>query len=420
MNKTDLIADRFKQFVMPTYAPRMALVRGRGTKVWDADGKVYLDMAAGIAVMNVGYAHPTVVSAVQEQAAKLMHVSNLYYIENQTLLAERLSHIGLKGKCFFCNSGAEANEAQIKLARLWGHAEGRYEIITMRNSFHGRTLGAMAATGQSKVQKGFEPMPDGFAYADFNDVASVGAQVNERTVAVLVEAVQGEGGVVPATVEFMKGLRALCDEKNLLLLCDEVQCGMGRTGQWFAYQNFGIAPDCFSLAKSLGSGFPIGAIVSSPKLSNVFQPGKHASTFGGNPLACAAALATLDVIQTEGLLERAEEKGTLLREGMESFAEQFPHVKGVRGMGLMLGLVCDTPVKPLVDKLAEMGLLTIATAENVVRFLPPLTVKDEELEEVFDILADALADWHAELDGTPEEAAPAAAETPAAAGAAQA
>jgi acetylornithine/N-succinyldiaminopimelate aminotransferase len=405
MSTTQDIAETFNQYVMPTYAPEVALVKGKGTKVWDADGKVYLDFVAGIAVLNVGYSHPTFVQAVQKQVAELVHVSNLYLCENQAVLAKRLSELSLNGKSFFCNSGAEANEGLIKLARLWGHDDGKYEVICMKGSFHGRTLATAAATGQEKVQKGFEPMPDGFVHAEYNNIESVKALVNEKTVAVMLEAVQGEGGVVPADEQFMKDVRVLCDEKNLLMLCDEVQCGLGRTGEWFGYQAYGVEPDAFSLAKALGSGYPIGAVVSGPKLADVFQPGKHASTFGGTPLACAAALATLDIIEAEGLVKRAAEKGALLREGLEAFVEKYEHVTGVRGRGLMLGLVLDQDAKDLTTSLAEIGLLTIATAGNVVRFLPPLTVQDDELEEALDILDDCLAEMHGSAEEAAEEAA---------------
>ncbi|MBA4387606.1 MAG: aspartate aminotransferase family protein [Verrucomicrobia bacterium] len=397
MNKTDAgkVKELYGKYVMQTYfPPKLVLVKGKGTKVWDSDGKVYMDFISGISVVNVGHSHPKVVDAIQKQAAVLTHSSNLYYNENQAVLAELLSEVSMKGKCFFCNSGAEANEGQIKLARLWGHEKGKYEIICMKNSFHGRTLATAAATGQDKVKKGFEPMPEGFVHAEFNNLESVAALVNEKTVAVLLEAVQGEGGVIPATQEFMAGVRALCDEKGLLMLCDEVQCGMGRTGKWFAFQDYGVEPDAFSLAKALGNGYPIGAVVCSPKLADVFKPGNHASTFGGTPLACAAAVATINVIETEKLLERATNAGELFAEGLRAFIDRFEHVKEVRGKGLMLGMVLDQPAKPLVDAMAEMGLLTLATAEKVVRFLPPLNVTDNELEEALDIIEDALSEIH--------------------------
>jgi acetylornithine/N-succinyldiaminopimelate aminotransferase len=398
MSKTEDIAETFNQYVMPTYTPKIALTRGKGTKVWDADGKVYLDFIAGISVLNTGHSHPAVVGAIQEQAETLVHVSNLYYTENQARLAEKLSSLSLKGKCFFANSGAEANEGLIKLARLWGHDQGKYEIICMNDSFHGRTLATAAATGQEKVRKGFEPMPDGFVHADFNDLDSVKALVNEKTVAVMVEAVQGEGGIITADMDFVQGLRELCDDKDILLLCDEVQCGLGRTGYMFGYQAYGIEPDAFSLAKSLGSGYPIGAVVGGPKLADVFQPGNHASTFGGTPLACAAAIATLEVIEGEALVSHAKASGDTFAQGLQELVDKYEHAESVRGRGLMLGLVLDQPAKELCDQLAEIGLLALATAGNVVRFLPPLNVKEDEIEEALEILDDCLDEMHGESE----------------------
>ncbi len=391
MSKNSDIADLCNRYLMNTYSQSIPIVRGEGCRVWDAQGMQYLDFTAGIAVQNVGHAHPAVVKAVQDQMATLNHCSNLFYNANEGLLAKRLVELsGLGGKAFFCNSGAEANEALIKLARLYGHESGRFEVITMVNSFHGRTLATAAATGQSKVQEGYDPLPLGFAYAEFNDIDSVREQVNDRTVAVLVECVQGEGGVLPIDPEFMQGLRALCDEKDLLLLCDEVQCGMGRTGSWFAWQGTGVRPDAFSLAKAIAGGIPMGAIVSNAKLADVFTPGKHASTFGGNPLACAAALAVLDTIEKEGLLARAKEAGEKLREGLAPLVEKFEQVLDVRGVGLMCGLVLDGPAKEVVDRCREFGLLACVAGGNVVRLVPPLTVKDAEIEEAVEMLGDAL------------------------------
>jgi len=393
MSKTSDIIQQFDEHVIPSYARRpIVFVKGKGAKLWDADGKVYLDFLAGISVLNVGHSHPAVVEAICRQAGLLTHVSNLYYTENQGRLAQALAGLALGGKCFFCNSGAEANEALIKLARLWGHEKNRFEIITMKNSFHGRTLATLTATGRDKVQKGFDPLPSGFVHAKFNDLESVKEAVTARTAAILVEAVQGEGGVIPAEAEFMQGLRALCDEKDLLLLCDEVQCGMGRTGKWFAFQHFDVEPDAFALAKALGSGFPIGAIVTNAKLADVFQPGKHASTFGGTPLACAAALATLQVIEQENLLQHASDLGARFKKGLLALKDKYEHVKDVRGLGLMLGLVLDVPARPLEDKLLDMGLIALATGERVLRFLPPLTVKPSEVDEALDMIDDSCAE----------------------------
>jgi predicted acetylornithine/succinylornithine family transaminase len=390
MSKSADIAALFNQYVMHTYSPSVTLTSGHGCKVRDADGKTYLDFTAGIAVLNVGHTHAKVVKTVQDQAAALIHSSNLFYTPNQALLAQRLSKLSLGGKCFFCNSGAEANEAMVKLARLWGHEKGKFEVITMRNSFHGRTLAMCAATGQSKVQKGFDPLPLGFAHAAFNDLESVRGLVNARTVAVMVEAVQGEGGLIPATPEFMTGVRKLCDEKGLLMLCDEIQCGMGRTGHWFGWQKYGIKPDAFTLAKSLASGVPMGALVAAPSLSDVFHPGNHASTFGGNPLACATALAVIDVIEEEGLVKRAGEAGALFREGLQALVDKYEKAVEVRGEGLMIGLVVEGPAKDVVTACREMGLLCCTAGENVVRFLPPLNAKDDELEEALEMVGDAL------------------------------
>lgn len=408
MSTGEEIKDLYSKYVMPTYSQDLVLVRGKGSKVWDADGKVYLDFLAGISVLNVGHCHPTVVEAIRKQAGELVHVSNLYFTENQAKLAQKLSDLSMGGKVFFCNSGAEANEGMIKFARLWGHEKGKYEIVCMRNSFHGRTLATAAATGQDKVKKGFDPMPEGFVYADLNDIQSVENAITDKTVGVMVEAVQGEGGILSADDEFMQALRALCDSRELLLLCDEVQCGMARTGDWFAFQASGVKPDVFSLAKALGSGYPIGAVVSSPELGDTFHPGNHASTFGGTPLACAAALATIQVIEKEGLRARAKQMGDLFAEGLDGFVESFEHVTGVRARGLMVGLVLDQPAKPLADALVDMGLLCVATAGNVVRFLPPLNVKESELEEALDMIHDCLEEWH----GVAEDEEPAEAEAP--------
>ena len=400
MSKSTDIAALFDQYVMHTYSPTATLTSGTGCKVRDPDGKTYLDFTAGIAVHNVGHCHHKVVKAVHDQVATLGHCSNLFYNVNQALLAQRLSKLSLNGKCFFCNSGAEANEAMIKLARLHGHEKGKYEIVTMQNSFHGRTLATLAATGQTKVQKGFDPLPIGFAYAEFNNLESVKAALNERTVAVMLEAVQGEGGVVPATEEFMVGVRKLCDEKGLLMLCDEVQCGMGRTGKWFAWQNYPVKPDAFTLAKALADGIPMGALVASPALSDVFKPGNHASTFGGNPVSSAAALAVMDVIEEEALVKHAEDFGKLFLEGLTVFVEKYKQVLEVRGKGLMVGMVVEGSAKEVVDACRDMGLLCCVAGEHVVRFLPPLNIKENDLEEALEMIGDALD----QLFPEPEEA----------------
>ncbi len=398
MSKSEEIISLHVKYVMPTYAPGLALVKGRGAKVWDADGNAYLDFLAGIAVTNVGHCHPRLVRAIKRQAGRLMHVSNLFYNEMQPRLAQALSKRSLNGKCFFCNSGAEANEALIKLARLWGHDEGRYEIITMRNSFHGRTLATLTATGQAKVKKGFDPLPEGFALADYNDLESVRSAVTDKTVAVLVEAVQGEGGVRPARPDFIKGLAALCKRKNLLLFFDEVQCGMGRTGNWFGFQRYDVEPDAISLAKGLGGGFPIGAIVASPKLADVFQPGTHATTFGGTPLASAAGLAVLEIIEDEGLLKNATKMGDVFMEGLKKVAAKYSFIREVRGAGLMVGLVLNEPAKELETILQKHALIALATADTVIRFLPPLNVTTAEVRRAVRMVDKACAEWQTRLN----------------------
>lgn len=394
---TKEIAELQHAHMMSTYAPGLALVEGTGTFVWDAEGNEYLDFVSGIAVTNIGHCHPKMVQAVQDQVETLVHVSNLYFNEKQPQLAEALaSRSGLPGaKCFFCNSGAEANEGLIKLARLWGSEKGKFEIITMRQSFHGRTLATLTATGQEKVKAGFGPLPEGFVHANFNDLQSVADAITSRTTAVLVEALQGEGGVISAEPEFLSGLRALCDEKDILLLCDEVQCGMGRTGKWFGFQNYDIQPDAFSLAKGLGNGFPIGALVAGKKLADIFQPGHHATTFGGTPLACTAALSVIQVIEEEDLLANTAMMGGCFTEGLCEIAMKHKQwIAGVRGRGLMLGLVLDVPALPLQKKLQEKGLLTLATAGNVLRLLPPLNVSQAEIDQALKWMREACAELH--------------------------
>ena len=386
------ILDLYTAKVMPTYAPTVAIASGKGITVRDADGRSYYDFTSGIGVQAVGYGNKDVTEAIQGQAAALTHCSNLFVNAPETLLAAKLVELsGLGGKVFFCNSGAEANEAALKLARKWGHANGgRYEVVTFRQGFHGRTLATVAATAQAWCQEGYDPLPVGFAYADYNDLESVKAAVNEKTVAILLEAVQGEGGVTPATDEFMKGVRALCDEKNLLMIVDEVQTGMGRTGTWFAWQGYGVQPDLFTCAKALGGGLPMGALVSNAKLADVFTPSSHASTFGGNPVAAAAANAVIAVIEKEGLLANATKVGALLKEALQSFVDKYDKVLEVRGKGLMLGLVVDGDAKEVVDALAGQGLLALTAGPHVVRFLPPLCLGEDDLEDAVDMISDAL------------------------------
>ena len=379
-------------YQMNTYARTATIVRGKGSRVFNPKGNQYLDFTSGISVVNLGHAHPAVVEAIKAQAETIVHTSNLFYSEPVGRLARKLHEVGLGGKCFLCNSGAEANEAMIKLARLWGSQNGgRYEIVCMRGSFHGRTMGTLSATGQSKVQKGFDPLLPGFAFASFNDLESVKAAVTDKTVAVMLECVQGEGGCLPATEEFVQGVRALCDEKGLLMLCDEIQCGMGRTGAMWAFEHYGVKPDAFTAAKSLGGGLPLGALVASPALSGVFTPGSHGSTFGGNPVACAASLAVFKVYEDEKIVEHAAEYGELFRKGLEAFVEKYDQVLEVRGKGLLLGLVLKDPdAQKVQDELRMGGLLACVAGPHVVRFLPPLNMTESDLEEGLEMIGDAL------------------------------
>ena len=395
---TEEVKKLYERYLMPTYSPSVVIAKAKGSRVYDASGKQYYDMTSGIGVHNVGHCTEGVVAAVQSQVAKLGHCSNLFINEPQALLAKKLVEIsGLDGKVFFCNSGAEANEAAIKLARKWGAANGgRYEVVTMRNSFHGRTLATVTATGQAWCQEGYEPLPVGFNYADFNDIDSVKAAVSDKTVAIMVEAVQGEGGVNPATEEFMAGVRALCDEKNLIMICDEVQCGMGRTGKWWGWQNYSVQPDLFTVAKSIADGVPMGVLVSNAKYADVFTPSSHASTFGGNPLASAAALAVIKIIEDEKLLDAAAKKGVLLQEALKAFASKHEQILDVRGLGLMVGMVVDGDPKVVVEKFRDYGLLALTAGGNVVRFLPTLSMSEKHLEEAVDMMADALNELYGE------------------------
>ncbi|MHB0913613.1 MAG: acetylornithine transaminase [Armatimonadota bacterium] len=374
-------------YVMHTYARQpIVLVRGDGMKVWDADGKEYLDFLAGIAVNGLGHAHPVLVSAISEQAARLMHVCNLYYVPEQPALAKRLVELSGLGKVFFANSGAEANEAAIKLARKW--AQGRYEIITAQGSFHGRTFGAVTATAQPKYHQGFEPMLPGFTYVPYNDLSALADAVTERTCAVMLEPIQGESGVKPASLEYLQGVRRLCDERNLLLILDEVQTGLGRTGLWFGHQHYGVKPDIMTLAKTLGGGFPIGACLATKSVAEAFVPGNHASTFGGNPLACAAALATLTVMEQDRLVENAAEVGGYFMDRLRSLHEE---ITEVRGKGLMIGIELSGGNAPSVAaRCLSMGLIVNTIGEKVIRFLPPLIAKKEHVDIALGVLEEAV------------------------------
>ncbi|CAN6133531.1 ArgD Ornithine/acetylornithine aminotransferase [Methylophilaceae bacterium] len=383
--------------LMNTYMRQpVTFTKGEGVWLWDTAGEKYLDALAGVAVNGLGHAHPKLVAAISEQAAKLIHVSNIYHIAEQDALADKLCAISGMDKVFFCNSGCEANEASIKLARLYGHNKGigNPEIIVMDKSFHGRTMATLSATGNRKVQAGFEPLVSGFIRVPYDDVDAVKqvASSNPNVVAILVEPVQGEGGInIPKdSSAYLETLRQICDAHGWLLMVDEVQTGIGRTGTWFAYQHTAIVPDVMSLAKGLGSGVPIGACLAKGKAAEVFVYGKHGSTFGGNPLACAASLATLAAIEDEGLCAHAEKMGDLIRLGFQSAFADTPAVKVVRNAGLMIGIELDRPCGELVKMALEAKLLINVTADKVVRLLPPLVIKQDEAHELVKRLSEVI------------------------------
>jgi acetylornithine/N-succinyldiaminopimelate aminotransferase len=391
-------AEMYDAHVLKNY-PRQAvtLVRGRGTKVWDDQGNAYLDFSSGIAVSSLGHCHPHWVAAVQRQAGELNHTSNLFRHPNQGELARRLVGYAGPGRVFFCNSGAEADEVMIKLSRLHGMrksgVEGRcIRVVCAKNSFHGRMFGGMSATPKESVQRGFRPLVPGFVFGELNNLESFQGLVDDDTSAIFVETIQGDGGINPCTREFLVGLRRLCDERNLLLMMDEVQCGAGRTGKFFAFEHMGVRADAIAMAKGLGGGFPIGAMWVGERAADLFQPGMHGSTFGGTPLACAAALAVLDVIEGEGLLAHvARESGPWIRE-LGRMAEDFPaHVLGVRGLGFLVGIQMASDSAPFTTALRERGLLTAPAGINVIRLLPPLNASAEELARSVEIYREVLA-----------------------------
>lgn len=389
-----------RKYILHTYnrKPKTTplLVKGKGTLVWDEEGKEYLDFVGGLAVNGLGHAFQPAIDAAWRQMQKIIHTSNLFYTEPQIRLARLLVENSAGDKVFFCNSGAEANEAAIKLARKYAKTHlspEKYEIITAYNSFHGRTMATLTATGQDKFHKGFEPLLPGFLYAEFNNLDSFLARVSEYTCAIMVEPVQGEGGVHVASREFLQGLRQLCDEKGLLLIFDEVQSGMGRTGRLFAYECYGVAPDIFTLAKSLGGGLPIGAMLCTDRVAAGFAPGDHASTFGGNPVACAAAEAVLNAMLGEGFLEEVAEKGLYFKQELKRLQEKHPSlVREVRGLGLIVGMELAQKGRLAQEICLKKGLLVNCIGDTVLRFLPPLNVKKEEINRAVEILGEALAE----------------------------
>ncbi len=381
--------------IMNTYARQpVAFVRGEGSWLWDEAGKRYLDGVCGIAVTSLGHSHPKVVAAICDQAQRLVHTSNLYRILRQEELAERLARLSGMEEAFFCSSGAEANEAAIKLARLYGHGRGvdSPAVVVMEKAWHGRTLATLSATGSRKAQAGFEPLMGGFVRVPYNDLAAIEqvAHSNRNIVAVLVEMLQGEGGVNVADLDYVRALRALCSAQGWLFMVDEVQCGVGRTGTWFGFQHAGVAPDVITLAKGLGSGVPIGACLGAGRATGVFGPGSHGATFGGGPLACAAAIATLQTIEEEGLLERSQTTSARIRNRLRERLESLAALREIRGRGMMLGIELDRACSNVVDRCRAQGVLVNVTADNVVRLLPPLNMKEDEADLLVDTVCAAI------------------------------
>jgi len=392
--KTEELMVRSNKYIIGTYRRQpVVLVKGSGARVWDSDGKEYLDFVAGIAVCSLGHSNPKVVAALQRQAELLTHVSNLYYTEPQIRLAGMLVENSFADKVFFCNSGAEANEAAIKLARKYAYDNlkgDRYEIITMRGSFHGRTLAAITATAQEKFHVGFAPLPEGFRYVPFNDVRALEKAIRKKTCAVMVEPIQGESGVQMPSPAYLKGVRQICNDRGLLLILDEVQTGMGRTGKLFAHEHFGIKPDIMTLAKALGNGYPLGALLTTDQVASAFGPGTHASTFGGNPLGMAAGIAVLRALLEDGILDNCREVGAYLRERLGELKKKHFMIQEVRGMGLMVGMDLTIDGAAIVQRCLERGLLINCACEHILRFVPPLTISRDDVDRAVEILDEAL------------------------------
>ena len=391
---TQSLIERAQKVIMPTYSRYpIALESGDGSYLTDVNGKKYLDFVAGIAVDCLGHNNPGLKAAIAEQCGKIMHVSNLYWTEPQVEAAELLVKASGLDKVFFCNSGAEANEAALKMARLYAKqfkSTEAVEIIAMEHSFHGRTYGAISATGQPKYQKGLEPLLPGILHVPFNDLDALKAAVSPKTCAILMEPIQGEGGIYPADPNYIKAVRKLCDDENILLIFDEVQSGIGRSGKFFAYQHYGIKPDIVCMAKGIAGGFPMGGIVATDKASQVFVPGTHASTFGGNPLAAAASRYVLKTITADGFLDEVAEKGNYLRKKLEALQAKHANIEEVRGMGLMLGVALSTPVGDVIQRAMDQGLLLVGAGGVAVRFVPPLTVSKEEIDKAVEIFDQSL------------------------------
>lgn len=393
MNKTEALAARGAKVVMNTYSRfPIAFDRGKGVYVWDTDGKKYLDFVAGIAVNSLGHGSEKLAKNIAEQAMKLIHVSNLYYTEPQITLAEMICEHSDFDKVFFCNSGAESIEAALKICRKYATMKGKpgRDIITMEHSFHGRTYGAVTATGQEKYHKGLEPMLPDVNHVPFNNIKALKAAVNENTCGIFLEPIQGEGGIHPADKEYLKAVRALCDEKDIVLVFDEIQCGVGRSGELFAYQALGVKPDAATFAKGLAGGVPIGALMTTDKLAQAFQPGDHASTFGGNSLATSAGTVVMDELFNNGVLENVRAQGEYLTSKLMELKDKYDIITDVRGMGLMQGIELSIPASPVVADSIENGLLLVGAGTNVIRFVPALIIKKEEIDEAMAILEKAL------------------------------
>lgn len=391
MNETERIIREHDQFVLRTYTRNpVVAARGKGSWIWDPEGKKYLDFFPGWGVSSLGHCHPKVVAAVRGQAGKLLHMPNNFYNKLAGELARLIIEKSFPGRVFFGNSGAEANEGAIKLARRFGEPRGRFEILTMKSSFHGRTLTTVTATGQEKYHSGFGPLPPGFRYLPFNDIAALREAVSDKTVAVMLELVQGEGGVRPASEEYVREVREICDRNNLLMIVDEVQTGMGRTGDYFAFQGYGIAPDLMTLAKALGGGLPIGALVVREEFAGILTPGTHASTFGGSPVVCAAALAVFAAMEEEDIIGNVREMGDYLRKQLEGLRSDFPLIKEVRGRGLMLGMELDREGKGIVDRCLARGMIVNCTAGSVLRVMPACNITAKEIDRAVEILREAL------------------------------
>lgn len=379
--------------VMNTYARfPLTLVRGSGARVWDDSDRSYLDFISGIAVNTLGHGHPAMNAALADQAATMLHCSNLFHIPKQQLLADKLTSLAGLSAAFFCNSGAEANEAAIKLTRKYFHDQNssRRTVITATQSFHGRLLSTLTATGQDKVKVGFDPLPPGFIHVPLNDLDALELAINEQTAAILLEPLQGEGGVNLASAEYLQGVRKLCDEHGILLILDEVQTGIGRCGTMFAFEQAGIKPDILTLAKGLGGGVPIGALLATEQVAASFSPGTHGSTFGGNPLSCTAALTVLEVLESESLLENVQARSAQLKSGLEVLQSQFPLITGIRGQGLLLGAALNGEAGPLIAAAREKGLLVLSAGPDVLRLLPPLNITEAEVAEALTILQTVL------------------------------